>query len=179
MDLEEYKEWVKENGNKEEVCAIEVIDEILKYHIELNDAKFESIEVLPHKVIVREKERLEFDLIIKLKHSKSFYDRLIGVEFKEYDIQKVVRQAVRRREFVDYMYIATRSVAMDYPEIFLLTYFGIGWVVYFEDFAKMIVPARYQDPSHIFERVVDEALKAFAEKKLKNLTLNDFIGGRF
>lgn len=172
MNLEEYRRWLEENGNQEEKCAVEVVESILRYH----PGNYDEVQLYPRHLLTRERERIEFDLIIKLVHEKRHLDKLIGVEFKEYDIAKVVRQAATRRDFVDYMYIATRDVAMDYYEVFILCYFGIGWVIWEEGFAKVIVPARYGNPGHKIRNMVSAMLEQLVEERVERhiLTLDHF-----
>ena len=136
MTFEEYKAWLENNRNKEEAMAEEVVKEILKEHVEdrwiATDYK---PYFTPRKVINIDGRRLEFDLIIHLKdvteRDKNItFDRLIAVEFKENDLQKVVRQAIIRRWYVDYMYIATMPIPMNPKELILMSYMHIGWVVW-------------------------------------------------
>ncbi len=168
MNLEEYRQWLRQNGNKEEESAVEVVRQILRYH---TDGNYEEVQLYPRHILTREKERIEFDLLIKLVHEKKYLDKLIGVEFKEFDTAKVVRQAARRRDFVDYMYIATRDVAMDYQDVFILCYFGIGWVIWDEGFAKVIVPARYGNPGYKIRKMVDTMVSRLVEERVEKLIL--------
>ncbi|RLI76562.1 hypothetical protein DRP05_12660, partial [Archaeoglobales archaeon] len=85
MELEEYKEWIKQNANQEEVMAYEVAKRIIKYHqSEYNET---IAEVFPRKILTKDRERIEFDLVVKLEMiGKRTTTRLIGIEFKEWDI---------------------------------------------------------------------------------------------
>ena len=176
MKLEEYKEWLKKNGNLEELKAYEVAKKIIKYHeSEYNETR---AELFPRKVITSRKERIEFDLVIKLVfNGKKTTERLIGVEFKENDIQKVIHQAVIRRPYVNYQYIAIRPVFLNYSDIFLLSAYSIGLVLWDEDFVKLLVPSRYRLPSpdlyYIVHKMVKEAVKEKVREELA--TLNKFV----
>ena len=177
MNLEEYKKWLEENSNKEERGALNVVETILEYHEE--GRLYEEVELFPRYILTRDNERIEFDLLIKLKHKWSRrYDTMIGIEFKEYDIRKVIMQACRRREFVDYMYIATRSLLIDYPDLFTLAYFGIGWILYDEDFARMVILSKWRNPMFSFEQLIDRYVQTIVEEKIENkvksITLDKF-----
>ena len=146
MTLKEYRKFIEERGFKEEEGAVEVVKEICRTLEEewrkkvgfypdhaihnLNDF---NLELYPRKVVGRGKDRIEFDLLIVLRHimeKKVYYT--IGIEFKEEDLDEVISQAIVRRPFVDYMYIATPArLSIDYQQLILLCYLGIGWVVYF------------------------------------------------
>ncbi|MEM5824203.1 MAG: hypothetical protein QXE98_05640 [Archaeoglobaceae archaeon] len=141
MKVEEYKEWLKKNGNYEEEGALHVIDAILQHHLTSITTDYE-VAVFPHYIHKTDKERLEFDLLIKITHGcKRRLNTLIGVEFKESNLQKATYQAIRRRDFVDYMYVATRNYPL-YPEVLLpMVFFNIGWVVWWEDKAVMVLPS--------------------------------------
>lgn len=181
MNLEEYKEWLKENANEEEKKAYEVAKAIINYHeSEWSDCE---ADLLPRAIVKGEKERLEFDLLIKLtmKGRQRTTERLIGVEFKETDIRKAVHQAVVRRPYVDYQYIATRFVLMDYIDLFYMASYSIGWVVWSEDFVKIVVASRMQTPyAHMRELVtamVKEIVKEEVDREVRRRleTLDRFI----
>lgn len=147
MNLEEYKEWLEKNGNKEEEGAINAVEKILEHH---KTTRTEFVQFFPH---FRYKG-IEFDLLILLSDKKIDinkldevigFHRLIAVEFKETDIRKVVGQAIVRKEFVDYIYVATKYSTYDYVDIFLMALFGIGWILFDKNFAKIILPARFYD----------------------------------
>lgn len=153
MNFEEYIEFIKRKGNFEEKEAERVVEEILKHHIDYTwtDYSRDNVEFYPHFVFNGEKEKIEMDLLIVLKHPNSKYDRKIGVEFKETAISKVLSQAIIRKNYVDYMYVATKNITLNYKHIFLMSYFGIGWIVWDKSFAKMVFPARYTTTERIFE----------------------------
>ncbi len=141
VKLEEYRKWIKRNGNKEEMRAYEVVQDILSWHF-LNLGEDYEVKLHPRQYS-KDGRKIEFDLIIELVGNKNTIT--IGVEFKELDLSKVIKQAVVRRSYVDYMYIATKNTLIFHPElIFLLGYFGIGWIVWFEDtdFVKMIFSSK-------------------------------------
>lgn len=168
MNFEEYKEYIKRKGNMEEREAIRVVDEILKYHIDYRWTEYDrgNVEFYPHFVFNGEKERIEMDLLIILRHlERRRYDRKIGVEFKETAMEKVLAQACLRREYVDYMYIATRNIKLNYRHFFIMSYFGIGWIIWDKEFAKMIFPARYTTTEDIFDELINTALRLKLEEK--------------
>lgn len=184
MNLEEYRDWLKENGNKEEEMAYEVAKEVVHYHtwyLETGDVK---VECFPRHIVTAEKERLEFDLILQLTwETNRFYKRLIGIEFKEFDISKCLSQAIARREHVDYMYIATKDVKIDPLDLFRMIDYGIGWIVWDMGFVKMLFGSR-MDSRNLTKfiktytrRVIEETLDELAkERKVQNgLTLLDFV----
>ena len=45
VNLEEYKEWLKENGYNEEINAMGVVNEILDYHMEGSEYKLSLIHI--------------------------------------------------------------------------------------------------------------------------------------
>jgi len=137
LSIEEYREWLKENGNQEEKMALEVVDKIIFNHITcgLSDKYKYDIKLYPRHILKSDRIRIEFDLIISVElTSKKTKKRYIGVEFKEYDISKVIDQAIIRRNFVDYMYIATRPNIMQIlpQDLYKLVLHGIGWVIWTE-----------------------------------------------
>ena len=168
MNLEEYEQFIKENGYYEEKEAINVVNVILEHHNGNYTADF-----LPRFIAKIDNDRLEFDLLILLKHNKHGFDRKIGVEFKETDISKVIWQAVARSRYVDYQYIATKNVSMGYEDIIVLSYFRIGWIVYFDGFAKMIFPAKFYDASdtvrNVVNFVIEEKIKKEADKVVEEV----------
>lgn len=180
MKLEEYKEWLKEKGNNEEVMAYEIAKKIIWWHDEGRGAEE---EIFPRHILTEGNERIEFDLLIKLKWETNgrTYERLVGVEFKETDMKKVIMQAIRRRDYVDYMYIATRNLLIDFIDLFHLADFQIGWLIYDEEdrFVKLLVPSRMKYSMAVTEliralaeKAVNEAVR---EKKSEIMTLADFI----
>jgi len=142
MKKEQYIKWLENNGNLEEKEAIKVVDEILDYH--LRRANYGIAQFFPHTKF----KNMEFDLIILLANKEKklknvdYFDRVIGVEFKEADTWTVINQAIERKPCVDYQYVATRNVWFSHTEIFLLMFFGIGWVVWEKGWAKLLVPAK-------------------------------------
>jgi len=178
MNLSEYQDWLSKHSKSEEQEALKVVQEILRYH-QIN-REYKVIQFFPR---VRFKG-MEFDLIILLSNgntslnSISYLDRIIGVEFKELDINKVVRQAIERRKFVHYQYIATRNVSLDYPEIFMLTLFGIGWIIWEKNFAKLIIPARmrntYQKVESLINYLIEKRISEITEEIL-NRKLTEFM----
>jgi len=185
MNLEEYREWLKENGNNEEVMAYEVAKRIVNYHMTVNWASDYEVRCYPRKVFQTDKERLEFDLILEVEwESNRKYKRLIGIEFKETDFSKVIVQAIARRDFVDYMYIATRNVIVDPLDILRLVDFGIGWVIWEEGFVKLMFPAKYCRCSQVYrllrylaEKAVEDVIREMkAEDRIsKNMSLFEFV----
>jgi len=173
MNLEEYRKFIKERGFKEEEGAVEVVKEIYEYHKwGRYTVSYSDLEVYPRKVLNYENSRIEFDLLIVLKHDEDKrYDRKIGVEFKETDIDKVIQQAMVRRPFVDYMYIATRNIDIDYYHLIILSYLGIGWVVYFSDInrAKLVLKAYYNYDAVRLKNVIDAIIDRHVETRISNI----------
>jgi len=167
MNLEEYGEWLKRNGYKEEINAMGVVNEILNYH--MSGADFIDVQLYPHHVIGQGNNKFEFDLAIHLAHEHEWWSRWIGVEFKETDVKKVIRQAVARREFVDYMYIATRWVHLDFEDLLLLSYEGIGWVIWNKEIAKLVVPSKYHPPAKSLDAMINLHIYYMAEREAKNI----------
>ncbi len=171
MNLEEYRRWLEENGNQEERKAYEVAEWIIKYH--LADVKAYDWEegLLPRFWYTAHDEKLEFDLLIKLKWvNKRKYERWIGIEFKETDFRKVVTQAVARSSYVDYMWVATNMVIPDTATLLELIDYGIGWVIWDDNFVKILIPARY-GRGHLVEM-----FRYLAEREFRNAAerlLND------
>ena len=167
VNLEEYGKWLEENGYNEEANALGVVNEILRYHMKSDD--YQDVQLYPHRVIKQGNNRFEFDLVIHLIHKHDTFSRWIGVEFKEGDVKKVVRQAVARREFVDYMYIATRWVHLDFDDLLLLSYEGIGWVIWNEELAKLIVPSKYFPPAKSLDVMINLHIYYMAKRAAKNI----------
>jgi len=184
MNLEEYKEWIEKNGNKEEKMAYEVARKIVHYHTWYLETGDVDVECLPRFLVTTEKEKLEFDLIIRLSwESNRFYERYIGVEFKETDISRCIAQAIMRREHVDYMYIATQNVLVDSLDLLRMIDYGIGWIVWDTRFVKMLFGSK-ADRRNLTgfiktyaRRIIEETLEEIAkERKVQNgLTLLDFV----
>ncbi len=174
MNLEEYKKWLEQNGNQEEKMAYDVVKVIL-YHHTLNIYSDYKVDLHPRRVFNTKKERLEFDLLIELEwESNRKYKRLIGVEFKETDFSKVVVQAIARREFVDYMYVATRNVIPDKVDLFRLFDFGIGWVIWSEDFVKLLYPASYYRAGNVVS-LIEYLSRKILEEKIEEIRLKQRI----
>ena len=167
VNLEEYKKFLEEKGHFEERNALGVVNEILGYHME--GSEYRDVQFFPHHIIRQGNNRFEFDLAIHLIHKYEGFNKWIGVEFKEFDVKKVVRQAVARREFVDYMYIATRGVHLDFDDLLLLSYEGIGWVIWNEEFANLIVPSKYYPPAKSLDAMIGLHIYYMAEKEAKNI----------
>lgn len=179
MNLEEYKKWLEKKGNLEEREAFRVVEEILNYH-QSNFKTYKIVQLFPRVKF----KGMEFDLLIFLSdevkpvEEKDYWDRLIGVEFKETDTKIVIKQAILRTEYVDYQYIATKNVYLDYPEIFLMTLFGIGWVVWGNNFAKLIVPARWKPHYEKINELVNYLINTRMEDLIKsvvNKSLKEFF----
>jgi len=179
LNLKEYKNWLERNSNREEKEGFKVVQEIVKYHSLSKEWKY--IQVFPRTKY----KGVEFDLLILLsdetkKLKDDFWGKLIGVEFKETDVKKVVKQAVQRREYVSYQYIATKDVYLDYPEIFLLCLFGIGWIVWGDGFAKMIIPSKikftYDKIETLVNYLIDKKLSDIIDKMI-NRKITDFLRG--
>jgi len=162
MNLEQYKKWLEENANKEERQAYKVAELIVDYHTFRFD--YEGIKIFPRKKF----KGTEFDLLIYIykKSSKpenrTGRDILIGVEFKENDMDKVIKQAIARKEFVDYMYIATCCRVWNVEQLFLLALYGIGWIFWDNQFVKLILePKRYANKvNSLIDYLLNNKLKA-------------------
>jgi len=58
MKLEEYKEWLKENGNYEEVMAYEIAKKLIWFH---ESEYYETVEDLfPRHILTKGNERIYF-----------------------------------------------------------------------------------------------------------------------
>ena len=184
MNFDEYRRWLKNNANKVEREAIRVVNEILNRH---QTSRIEEAKFFPRFSY----KGIEFDLLIwlvskfdKNKKLKEIIEntyntsRLISVEFKETDIRKVIQQAICRKSFVDYCYIATQTSEIGYEEIFLLALFGIGWIIWDDKFAKIIIPARYYPTSsetirsiidRLLERKFEETIGKVVKERFKEM----------
>ena len=172
MNLEEYKKFLEENAYFEEKEAIKVVEAILDYHMKGN---FIEAELFPRFIFNTDKEKLEYDLLIILKHDNKRFERKIGIEFKETDVKKVISQAVARRKYVDFQYIATLSnVWLNYIDMVVMSYFGLGWVIFEKDFAKMIFPARYHHHSDYAESIINFIIEQKLRKEA-NKVVDDAI----
>lgn len=187
-NLEQYKRFLEEKGNFEEREALAVVKELVSYHTE--GTKLRLVDLQPHLWVEGEGERFEIDLLLTLASETKYQgrrfraERKIAVEFKESDIKRVISQAVTRKPYVDYVYIATRSwVTLDYYDLFVMGYYGIGWVIWDKDFAKIIVPAKFHAPVHALEYLVEDAVRRHLEKALSKMnakvtekSILDFVG---
>jgi len=169
MNLEEYSKFIEEHGYYEEKEAVRVVRKILDYHINYNYTEYDSYELYPRFIFSGDREKIEMDLLIILRHPKKRYERKIGVEFKETDMRKVLSQAITRRKYVDYMYVATKNVFLTYKEILIMCFFGLGWIIWEEGFAKMIFPARYTTTDYIFEDIINSILRMKLEEKKEEI----------
>ena len=199
LTFEEYRQWLDKNKNKEEAMAKEVVNAILKEHVQNRwiASDYEPY-FIPRKVINIDGNKLEFDLIIHLKDTtvrdnNRVFDRLIAVEFKETDLHKVVRQAISRRWYVDYMYIATMPLPMAPRELLLMSYMHIGWVVWSKenDFAFVVLRSFSRDSDrldnivfsiveHRLSEVARYTIDKVSAKQFKTKTLWDYLeeGGK-
>lgn len=153
MKLEEYREWLKRHGNGEERKAYEVAERVIRYHrrrISTPWGEDVKVDVRPREVIKDKGHSYECDLVIRLYY-RTFKRKIpkvmtIGIEFKEFDFQKVVAQALERQHLFDYTYIATRPVVLSLsydPVMFAeLIKHGIGWVLWSEDLVYLLLPAK-------------------------------------
>ena len=178
MRLDEYKLWLEEHANKEERRAYDIAEQIVDYHLDRTFSNmFKNVEIFPRKKF----KGIEFDLLIyiyaksKKPAQRTREDILIGVEFKETDLNKVIAQAVMRREFVDYMYIATRCRSWDIQQIFLMALFGIGWFYWDNNFVKLILePRRYANKvndllDYLFDSKLEKLFDEAIDRKLKSI----------
>jgi len=181
ISLEEYKTWLKENAYKEEEKAYEVAKLVVQFH---RTKVYCEEQLFPRKKF----EGIEFDLLIVLsdKNGNRWGKRVIGIEFKEYDMRKVIQQAIVRRLFVDYMYIASRPViGLSYAEVFHMAYFGIGWIVWL-DRPYLLLKAKMHYSIEI-DRLLNQLISKYmgkasvevakvVEKKLRQMRLEE--GGK-
>lgn len=176
MNIEEYKQWLEKNANKEERLAYKVVEVIINYH-QYQARTYNYADIFPRKKL----NGVEFDLLIHLKSDSDRRDILIGVEFKETDMPKVIRQAIVRKEFVDYMYIATNCRAWEVEDLFLLTLYGIGWIFWDDEFIKMILKAKRHASkvdvliNHLISKIVNERIEREVVKKIQK-KLDDIWG---
>ena len=50
-----------------------------------------------------------------------------------------------------------------------MSFFGIGWIIWEEGFAKIIFPARYTTTDYIFEDLINTALRVKLEEKKEEI----------
>lgn len=191
MTLDEYREWLKENANKEEEMAYEVAEEVIRYHTMWKEGV--EATLYPRSIFQNKKEKLEFDLVIVVEWESEGLvtrkiKRTIGVEFKETDIDKVIKQAIARRDYVHYMYIATKPVTLMPQQLFLLADYGIGWVVWRKGkFANLVLGSRLERNSDVMtlleyfaRKAVEKAIRDIKEevKTTRDMSLLDFTASR-
>jgi len=177
MKLKEYKLWLEKHANKEERKAYDIAEQIIYYHSNRNALNaLKEVEIFPR----RKFKGIEFDLLIylygksKQPTHRTREDILIGVEFKETDLNKVISQAIARREFVDYMYIATNCRSWDVQQIFLMALFGIGWIYWDSNFVKLILePRRYANKvydliDYLINIKLEKLVGEITDKKIKS-----------
>jgi hypothetical protein len=176
MNLEEFRLWLEKNRNREEVCAYEIVKEVLWYH---RGDKPVEVQVFPRKKV----NGFEFDIFIVLtfKGEKKDTRRTIGIELKETDVEKVVRQAILRRNSVDYQYVALKDVSLlNYRHLMILDLFGVGLIFWSEKnrYAKLVVPSKYYYELSTLEDFFDEILdyvKEQLKKRVVQRTLESFL----
>jgi len=168
---------------------VEVAKALIDYHTLGTQLKLHDLR--PHLWVNGEGERFEIDLLITLKGKQTYNGtpwqntRKIAVEFKEADIRRVISQAVTRRPYVDYVYIATRKwVDLDFRDLLVMGYYGLGWVVWDRDFAKIITPSKYRLPASSLDLMIEVAVKRHLQKAIEKVEkhvnekrITDFIGG--
>ena len=171
LTLEQYREWLKEHGNNEEHKAADVAERIIEYqtyhYVTTPFGEEPHVVLFPRQMVKADGKRYECDLVIEITW-RTMYRKLsrmmrIGVEFKEWDFQTVVAQALERKPFFDFMYIATR------PHVLSLTYDpimfnwlikeGIGWVLWDDDLVYLLLPAkkRWMDAEFIVGKIEEIA----------------------
>ena len=163
MNLKEYKKWLEEHANKEERQAYKVVEEILNMHYA---PSFPNEQIYPRKRY----EGIEFDLLILLQDGKGNTHRVIGVEFKETDIHKVIAQAIIRKRYTDYMYIATKPILdVGYFHIFMMCYYGIGWIVFLPDIAYPIIKSRRSggDIDSLVNYLIEKEIEKKVDEKIE------------
>jgi len=166
MTWDEYLKWWKEHKNNEEVMAPEVIKLIARHHnIDLKEAK-----LCPRYILEDESTKIEFDLVIKYQvyQYRRPTERLLAIEFKETNFGKVIEQAMVRRKYVHYMYVAILpgTPDLDIPQFFVMLWFGIGLVFWDRMCAMLAIPAKYHYPTtwKLFE-----VLDTLAQVRLRSL----------
>jgi len=174
LRFEEYLKWYKKNGIYEETLAPRVIEKICRIH----DIPLDSIRIYPRFMLDTGKGKIEFDMILKYVDGRG-KERLVGIEFKIADFKKVVEQALVRREFVDYMYIATHSgiwFSGQFDAFFLMLYFGIGWILIGEQEVFMAMKARWN--SRTTDKLLNVLQSLIIQKfknELKNKSLEEWL----
>ena len=175
MNYGELEKWHKENANCEEKCMFNVIEKILYYH----NLDKKSTMFYPRKVLTSKKERIEFDLLISYRDNR---ERIIGIEFKEMDFQKAVFQAIVRRNFLDYIYVAIQEPInrFEIPDLFLVTYYGIGLIVWSDKNALLVLKSKMHHPDpnrmeELLDCVLKERLKRIFTKQEQIKTLRNWL----
>lgn len=165
MNFREYLKWWQEHKNYEEKLAPQVVEEICHAH----ELEKEKIQLFPRKFLETEQGRMEFDLVIAF--SDKWKSRLIGIEFKEFDFREVITQAILRRDYVDYMYIATKPFVASHElsSFFIMLLYGIGWVIWGEKEAHLIFKSRYHYPP---EERLHELINVLVREKLRTSLSN-------
>ena len=159
----EYLRWYKKNGIYEETLAPKVIEKICRIH----DIPLDSIRIYPRFMLDTGRGKIEFDMILKYVDGRG-KERLVGIEFKIADFKKVVEQALVRREFVDYMYVATHTgiwFSGQFDAFFLMLYFGIGWILIGEKEVFLVMKARWN--SRTTDKLLN-VLQSLIIQKFKN-----------
>lgn len=186
MNLAEYREWIKEHGNKEELRAPDVAERVIRYvlyhYVSTPLDEEPEIKLFPRKVLKFDGKPYECDLVIEFRW-RTFYKRQprymrVGIEFKEWDFIKVVSQAIDRKPLFDLMFIATRPtvLSLSYEPYYLalLIKHGIGWVLWDDDLIYLLLPAKKRGWERAEEMAKEiEALADFTPKEPK--TLMDFV----
>jgi len=167
MNFQEYKKWWEENKNYEEEMAPVIIEEICKMH----EIDIDKVQIYPRKVINTENGRIEFDLLIKYQDGWK-REKLIAIEFKEENFRKAIHQAVIRREYVDYIYVAVIPpiLSYEYADFFVMLCYGIGLVVWNCENAMIIFKSAYQYPSEYrIKEVIGKLSAVMVQKVLSEL----------
>jgi len=173
MNFNEYCKWWEKHKNYEEKLAPQVVEKICWVH----GLKKDELQLFPRKFLETEQGRMEFDLVIAFS-DKWKIGRLIGIEFKESDFRKVITQAILRRDYVDYMYIATKPFVASHELscFFMMLLYGIGWVIWGKQEAHLIFKSRYcYPPEERLHEIVNTLARVKLRKSLSNLSGDKII----
>jgi len=188
MNLEEYRAWIKKQGNKEETKAPEVAERVIRYvcyhYISTPFGEEPRIELYPRKFLKFDGKSYECDLVIEFSwrtfRTRKARSMRVGIEFKEDDFRKVVEQAIDRKPLFDLIFIATRPTTLYFSYepyyLALLIRHGIGWVLWDEKLIYLLIPAKKRGWMNGKEMARDiEKLAEFSPRDPK--TIMDYVGG--
>ncbi|RLG16710.1 hypothetical protein DRN69_00050 [Candidatus Pacearchaeota archaeon] len=181
MKWGEYLKWLDKNRNREERHSKAIVEEVARVH----DFSVDNVRIFPRRKI----SGLEFDLLLEYKtpvketernvgitympYKKTREEKILGIEFKEDKFITAVEQAIKRRPYVDYIYVAALAPleVWNLTGFFQLIYYGIGLVGWTYNgkalcLIKSSCRVRHRMRYFVFEDLVAKVVEALHKSEL-------------